>query len=150
MNAQLSPTRARPSSGFVGSGIRDLDMSQTSSIELRNYTGGAWRQPRNGTSVPVCNPATAERIASVPMSSNADVDDAVAAARAAFPAWRRTPPGERIQYLFALKQLLDANIRDLAKAITQECGKTLAEAEGELRRGVENVEVACGIPTLMM
>jgi len=125
-------------------------MNQTSSIELHNYIGGAWRQPRNGNSAPVCNPATTERIASVPMSSNADVDDAVAAARAAFPAWRRTPPGERIQYLFALKQLLDANIRDLAAAITRECGKTLAEAEGELRRGIENVEVACGIPTLMM
>jgi malonate-semialdehyde dehydrogenase (acetylating)/methylmalonate-semialdehyde dehydrogenase len=120
------------------------------SIELRNYIAGAWRQPRSGHSAPVINPATAEPVASVPMSSHADVDDAVAAARAAFPAWRRTPPGERIQYLFALKQLLDANIRDLATAITQECGKTLGEADGELRRGIENVEVACGIPSLMM
>ena len=118
--------------------------------DLRNYIGGAWRKPRSGASAPVCNPATGEPIASVPMSSNADVDDAVAAAREAFPAWRRTPPTERIQYLFALKQLLDVNISDLAKAITLECGKTLAEADGELRRGIENVEVACGIPTLMM
>ena len=112
-----------------------------SSIELRNYIGGAWRPPRNGTSVPVCNPATTERIASVPMSSGADVDDAVAAARAAYPAWRRTPPGERIQYLFALKQLLDANIHDLAAAITRECGKTLAEADGELRRGIDEIMI---------
>ena len=119
-------------------------------MELSNYVGGAWRRPRSTSSLPVINPATAESIASVPMSSSADVDDAVSAARAAFPAWRRTPPGERIQYLFALKRLLDDNIRDLAKTITMECGKTLAEADGELRRGIENVEVACGIPTLMM
>ena len=119
-------------------------------MELRNYVGGAWRRPRCASSAPVINPATAESIASVPMSSSADVDDAVAAAGAVFPAWRRTPPGERIQYLFALKRLLDDNVRDLAKTITMECGKTLAEAEGELRRGIENVEVACGIPTLMM
>jgi len=119
-------------------------------MELSNYVGGSWRRPRSTSSLPVINPATAESIASVPMSSSADVDDAVAAARAAFPAWRRTPPGERIQYLFALKRLLDDNIRDLAKTITMECGKTLAEADGELRRGIENVEVACGIPTLIM
>ena len=119
-------------------------------MELSNYVGGSWRRPRSTSSLSVINPATAESIASVPMSSSADVDDAVSAARAAFPAWRRTPPGERIQYLFALKRLLDDNIRDLAKTITMECGKTLAEADGELRRGIENVEVACGIPTLMM
>ncbi len=119
-------------------------------MELSNYVGGAWRRPKSALTAPVINPATAESIASVPMSSSADVNDAVAGARAAFPAWRRTPPTERIQYLFALKQLLDRNIRDLARTITLECGKTLAEAEGELRRGIENVEVACGIPTLMM
>ena len=119
-------------------------------MELANYVGGAWRRPRTAASAPVINPATMEPIASVPMSSSADVDDAVAAAGAAFPAWRRTPPTERIQYLFALKPLLESNIRDLATTITIECGKTLAEAEGELRRGIENVEVACGIPTLMM
>src|SRR5258706_66246 len=119
-------------------------------MELSNYVGGAWRRPRGASSAPVINPATAESIAAVPMSSSAEVNDAVAAAGAAFPAWRRTPPGERIQYLFALKRILDDNIRDLAKTITMECGKTLAEAEGELRRGIENVEVACGIPTLMM
>jgi malonate-semialdehyde dehydrogenase (acetylating)/methylmalonate-semialdehyde dehydrogenase len=119
-------------------------------MELSNYVGGAWRRPRSTSSAPVVNPATMEPVASVPMSSAADVDDAVAAARAAFPAWRRTPPAERIQHLFALKRLLDDNVRDLARTITTECGKTLAEAEGELRRGIENVEVACGVPMLMM
>ncbi len=76
--------------------------------------------------------------------------EAVKAAREAYPAWRRTPPGDRIQPLFRLKALLDANFTDVAKLLVQECGKTLAEAEGELRRGIENVEVATGIPSMMM
>ena len=75
---------------------------------------------------------------------------AVEAAQKALPAWRRTPPGDRIQPLFRLKALLDAQFTDVARLITQECGKTLGEAEGELRRGIENVEVASGIPSLMM
>jgi malonate-semialdehyde dehydrogenase (acetylating)/methylmalonate-semialdehyde dehydrogenase len=75
---------------------------------------------------------------------------AVEAAHKALPAWRRTPAGDRIQPLFRLKALLDAQFTDVAQLITQECGKTLAEAEGELRRGIENVEVATGIPSLMM
>jgi len=66
------------------------------------------------------------------------------------PAWRRTPPGDRIQPLFRLKALLDAQFSEVARLITQECGKTLGEAEGELRRGIENVEVATGIPSMMM
>lgn len=119
-------------------------------MELINYIGGAWRRSKHDVSGSVINPATLEPIATVPLSSASEVDEAVAAARAAFPAWRRTPPLERIQYLFALKQLLDANIRDLARTVTEECGKTLVEAEAELRRGIENVEVACGIPSLMM
>jgi malonate-semialdehyde dehydrogenase (acetylating)/methylmalonate-semialdehyde dehydrogenase len=77
------------------------------------------------------------------------VDRAVQAARAAFPEWRRTPPGDRVQVLFRLKSLLEANLDDLARSITDECGKTKAEATGELRRGIENVEVACGIPLLL-
>ena len=86
----------------------------------------------------------------MPLSSAADVDAAVRAANEALPAWRRTPPGDRIQPLFRLKALLDAHATEIARIITQECGKTLAEAEGELRRGIENVEVATGIPSLMI
>jgi malonate-semialdehyde dehydrogenase (acetylating)/methylmalonate-semialdehyde dehydrogenase len=119
-------------------------------MDLMNFIGGAWTRPQQSESQPVINPATGEPIARVPLSAAPDVDQAVAAARAAFPSWRRTPPLERITYLFALRALLDANVNELARTITQECGKTLAEAEGELRRGIENVEVACGIPTLMM
>ena len=72
------------------------------------------------------------------------------AASKALQAWRRTPAGDRIQPLFRLKALLDANFTEIAKLVTQECGKTLAESEGELKRGIENVEVATGIPSLMM
>jgi malonate-semialdehyde dehydrogenase (acetylating)/methylmalonate-semialdehyde dehydrogenase len=116
---------------------------------LPNYVGGRWERASADT-LPVDNPATREVIASVPLSSATDVDTAVRAASAALPVWRRTPPGERIQPLFKLKALLDAHAGELARVITQECGKTLAESDGELRRGIENVEVATGIPSLMM
>jgi len=97
----------------------------------------------------VTNPATAEVLARTPLSTNADVDGAVQAAADAFPAWRRTPPGERIQYLFKLKNLLEEHVDEIARLTTQENGKTFAEAKAELRRGIENVEVACGIPMMM-
>jgi malonate-semialdehyde dehydrogenase (acetylating)/methylmalonate-semialdehyde dehydrogenase len=117
---------------------------------LRNYIGGRWEAAAAAQTVPVTNPATGELLAEAPLSSALDVANAVKAAAAALPAWRRTPPGDRIQPLFRLKALLDANFSALAQLITRECGKTLAEAEGELKRGIENVEVACGIPSLMM
>ncbi|HEY4980168.1 MAG TPA: CoA-acylating methylmalonate-semialdehyde dehydrogenase, partial [Candidatus Acidoferrum sp.] len=97
----------------------------------------------------VTNPATNELVARTPVSTKADVDAAVQAAADAFPAWRRTPPGERIQYLFKLKYLLDEYIDELARIITLENGKTFGEAKAEIRRGIENVEVACGIPLMM-
>ena len=117
---------------------------------LRNYVGGQWEAARATESIAVTNPATGEVIAQVPLSSRDDVANAVKAAAGALPAWRRTPAGDRIQPLFRLKALLDESFSDIARLITQECGKTLAEAEGELRRGIENVEVASGIPSLMM
>src|SRR5688572_18061347 len=117
---------------------------------LHNYIGGTWEAARAAESIAVTNPATGDVIAQVPMSSRDDVADAVKAAADALPAWRRTPAGDRIQPLFRLKALLDAHLSEIARLITQECGKTLAEAEGELKRGIENVEVASGIPSLMM
>jgi len=118
-------------------------------IELQNYIGGAWQRSSATEYVDVTNPATAEIVARTPISTNADVDAAVQAAASAFPAWRRTPPGERIQYLFKLKNLLEEHIDELARLITIENGKTFAEAKAEFRRGIENVEVACGIPMMM-
>jgi malonate-semialdehyde dehydrogenase (acetylating)/methylmalonate-semialdehyde dehydrogenase len=97
----------------------------------------------------VVNPATAELLARTPLSTSVDVDAAVQSAAQAFPAWRRTPPGERIQYLFKLKNLLEEHLGEIARLITLENGKTLAEAKAEIRRGIENVEVSCGIPMMM-
>jgi malonate-semialdehyde dehydrogenase (acetylating)/methylmalonate-semialdehyde dehydrogenase len=117
---------------------------------LLNFVGGQWEAAAGTQTIPVNNPATGEVIAAAPLSSADDVAKAVKAASTALQAWRRTPAGDRIQPLFRLKALLDANFSDIAKLVTQECGKTLAEAEGELKRGIENVEVAAGIPSLMM
>ena len=117
---------------------------------LRNYIGGHWEAAVTAGTIPVRNPATNEVIAAAPLSAAADVGRAVESALKALPGWRRTPPGDRIQPLFRLKALLDAQFTEIARLITQECGKTLAEAEGELKRGIENVEVASGIPALLM
>jgi len=121
----------------------------TQVTEILNYFGGTWHKSAATEFVNVSNPATAEVIARTPISSKADVDAAVQSAAEAFPAWRRTPAGERIQYLFKLKVLLEDHIDELARIITLENGKTFAEARAELRRGIENVEVACGIPMMM-
>jgi malonate-semialdehyde dehydrogenase (acetylating) / methylmalonate-semialdehyde dehydrogenase len=121
----------------------------TQVLELENYVNGAWRRTTASEFADVTNPATAELLARTPLSAAADVDAAVQAAAAAFPAWRRTPPGERVQYLFKLRNLLEENIDELARIITTENGKTFAEAKAEMRRAIENVEVACGIPTMM-
>ena len=121
----------------------------TPAAEIQNYVNGAWRKSSTTEFLNVTNPASGELIARTPMSTKADVDAVVQAAAAAFPAWRRTPAGERIQVLFKLKFLLEDHIDELAKLITLENGKTFAEAKAELRRGIENVEVACGIPMMM-
>ncbi len=116
---------------------------------LANFVGGAWAGPAAAEAQEVLNPATGRPLARVPLSAPEEVDRAVRAAAAAFPEWRRTPAGDRVQVLFRLKALLEANLEDLARTITDECGKTKAESAGELRRGIENVETACGIPLLM-
>jgi malonate-semialdehyde dehydrogenase (acetylating)/methylmalonate-semialdehyde dehydrogenase len=128
----------------------NMSSSATTQVqELENYVHGAWRRSATQQFVDVTNPATGEVLARTPLSTTADVEAAVQAAAAAFPAWRRTPPGERVQYLFKLKNLLEEHIGEIARLITEENGKTLAEAKAELRRGIENVEVACGIPMMM-
>ena len=116
---------------------------------LLNYINGRWQPSSTAEYLEVTNPATAEHIAEVPLSPPADVDEAVQAAAEAFPRWRRTPAVDRVQYLFKFKHLLDEHFEELAAVITEDCGKTLAESRGELRRAIENVEVACGIPTMM-
>src|SRR5487761_821183 len=116
---------------------------------LRNHWGGKWLPSDGHEFVDVVNPATSETLAQVPVGTATDVNAAVEAASAAFPDWRRTPPEDRIQYLFRLKEVLEDHIDEIARITTAENGKTLAESRAELRRAIENVEVACGIPILM-
>jgi len=121
----------------------------TQITEILNYAGGAWRKSSATEFANVTNPANGELTARTPLSTKADVDAVVQAAADAFPPWRRTPAGERIQYLFKLKFLLEEHIDELSRIITLENGKTFGEAKAEYRRAIENVEVACGIPTMM-
>ena len=114
-----------------------------------NYVNGGWRPSASSSVMEIVNPATSETLARVALAGVEEVDAAVQAAAAAFPGWRRTPAQERIQYLFKFKRLLEEHAGEIARLTTEENGKTLAEARAELQRGIENVEVACGIPTLM-
>ncbi len=114
-----------------------------------NYVQGEWRPSSTGETLEVLNPATGEVLTLVPLSPAAEVDQAVRAAAEAYDSWRRVPAPDRIQYLFKLKTLLEEHFDDLSRTITLENGKTFAESQGEMRRAIENVEVACGIPTLM-
>ena len=117
-----------------------------SEMQLANFVDGG---SDSSQSLEVTDPATAEVIARVPLSTVDEVDAAVQAAARSFPAWSATPVTARVQHLFQLKGLLEEHLDELARTVTRECGKTLSESAGELRRGIENVEVACGAPSLM-
>lgn len=115
---------------------------------LSHYINNQWC-PDSAESLEVKNPATQDILARVPLGSAARADEAVSAANTALVGWAATPVTDRIQYLFKLKSLLEDGFEELARIITEECGKTLNESRGEIRRGIENVEVACGTPILM-
>ena len=117
---------------------------------LRNYIGGEWTASAATATQELVNPATGESLGQVPLSGVNEVAQAVAAAKDAFPKWRATPPVQRARYLFRLKMLLDQNFDEIATLVTKENGKTLDEARGSFKRGIENVEHSCGIPALMM
>ena len=121
----------------------------TTNGRLLNYINGEWRQSAAADYLEVINPATSEVLAQVPLSPAAEVDEAAQAAALAFEEWRRVPAVDRIQYLFRLKFLLEEQFEEIARIITMECGKTIGESRGEMRRAIENVEVACGIPMMM-
>src|SRR5438552_501278 len=114
------------------------------------YIGGEWRQVHGVPTSPVHNPSTGEVIAETPMCTASHVNEAVEAAAAAFPAWSETPPTERARIFFRLKALLEENFDELVRTNTREHGKTLVESRGDVRRGIEMVEFACGIPSLLM
>lgn len=117
--------------------------------QLKNYISGAWEKSKTDKYQEVHNPATNEVISRVPLSKGSEVNRAAMASRNAFKEWRKVPVTERIQYLFKFKQLLEDNLDSIARTITKESGKTIHEAKGEMRRAIENVEVACGAPTMM-
>src|SRR2546427_431871 len=118
--------------------------------DLKNYVGGDWRTPETTAWLEDTNPATGQVIARVPLSTKDDVDRAVQEALRAWDAWRETPPLDRARHFFVLRDLMEQHSEDLARVVVQDMGKTIDEARGEIRRAIENVEVAAGIPSLMM
>src|SRR5215211_6684589 len=116
---------------------------------LDNYVGGRWTPAATSDALDVTNPATGAVLARVPLSSAADLDAAVRAAREALPAWRAVGVSERGRRLFALREGLDARREELARSVTTEMGKTLGDARAEVARMIEMVECACAVPTTM-
>ncbi|TMD00037.1 MAG: CoA-acylating methylmalonate-semialdehyde dehydrogenase [Chloroflexi bacterium] len=117
---------------------------------IPNLIGSQWRVPANGAgALPVYNPATGEVIEQVPLSGAHEVEAAVQAAAEAYIAWSRTAVMERVRLMFRFKAVLEEHFEDLAATITRHHGKTLEESRGEVRRGIEVVDFACGAPTLL-
>ena len=116
---------------------------------IPNLIGSEWRSPDVNDSLPIYNPATGEVIGQVPLSGAKEVDAAVQAAVAAYKSWSRTALMERVRLMFRYKALLEEHFEDLAAIITRHHGKTLEESRGEVRRGIEVVDFACGAPTLL-
>ena len=115
---------------------------------LKNYVNGQWVDAEHAGTLPVENPATGAILGHVPLSNAAETQRAIEAAAAAFPAWSRTPASRRVQPLFALLEILRRHEDELARSITEENGKSLADARAEIKRAIENCEVACGMPVL--
>ena len=113
------------------------------------FIGGEWSSIGTLPTSPVFNPSTGEVIAGTPLGGAAEVDAAVRAAEAAFPAWAGTPPSERARVMFKYRTLLERDFEEIARLISREHGKTLAESRGDLFRGFEVVEMACGAPILL-
>lgn len=118
-------------------------------IKIQNYINGQWQPSSAADYLDVVNPATQEILGRVPLSPGSDVAAAARSAADAFADWRRIPVTQRIQYLFKMKDLLEAHFEEISRIITLECGKTIGESRGEIRRAIENVEVACGMPMMM-
>jgi malonate-semialdehyde dehydrogenase (acetylating)/methylmalonate-semialdehyde dehydrogenase len=124
--------------------------SAPSTQPLPLLIGGAWRASAAERSAPVLDPTHGSELARVPFVTAAEIDAAVDAARRAFPAWREVPVTERAQVMFRYKRLLEEHLEELARMVSRENGKVIAEARGEVRRGIEVVDFAAGMPTLAM
>ncbi|MFU0790008.1 CoA-acylating methylmalonate-semialdehyde dehydrogenase [Virgibacillus proomii] len=117
---------------------------------IKNFIGNKWVESTGTKTLDVPNPATGEVIAQVVLSEKEDVDQAVAAAKSAFPDWAAVPVPNRTRLLFTYLQLLNQHREELAKIITLENGKSFRDADGEVQRGIEVVELATSTPNLMM
>jgi len=116
---------------------------------LHHYVNGRRVTPKGGRFGDVFNPATGEVSGKVPLASAAEVGEAVAAAKAAFPGWAKVTPMQRARVMFRFKALIEVNMDKLAELVTSEHGKVLSDAKGSVQRGLEVVEFACGIPQLL-
>src|SRR5262245_52833544 len=117
---------------------------------LPNFIGGRWTPSTATGHVDVHNPARGTVIARTPLSTKNELDAAVQAAAKAFPGWSETPPAVRARTMFKFKQQLEEHFEEISRIVTTEHGKTLDEARGSVRRGIECVEVACGAPSMLM
>jgi malonate-semialdehyde dehydrogenase (acetylating)/methylmalonate-semialdehyde dehydrogenase len=126
-----------------------VSTTETETRLLANYIGGRWVPSAAAEQLDVVNPATGEPLARVPLSGAADVDAAVTAARAAFPAWRSRSTIERARWLFGFRQVLEAHQDEVARSITREMGKTFPDARAEVGRAIEMVEAASAVPQTM-
>ncbi len=116
---------------------------------LRNYIGGKWVQAEASDLLDVDNPSTGQVLARVPLSTADEVGRAVAAAKAAFPGWSKTPVSSRCEALFKLVEKMRDNSERIARVLVSEMGKSLPDARAEMKRSIENCQVACGMPTLI-
>src|SRR4026209_2369527 len=116
---------------------------------ISHWIDGRVVESTSGRSLPVWNPATGEEAARVALASVEEIDQAVAVAKTAFPAWRSTNLSRRAEGMFHLRELISANRKEIASLLSAEHGKVLSDALGEVARGLENVEFACGIPNLL-
>ncbi|MCB1757948.1 MAG: aldehyde dehydrogenase family protein, partial [Gammaproteobacteria bacterium] len=116
---------------------------------LHHYIDGKTATGNSERRGDIINPATGETIRQVALASRADVEAAIASAENALPGWSETPPGKRAQVLFNFRELIRANMDDLAERVSSEHGKTLEDAKGSITRGLEVVEFACGISQLL-
>jgi len=117
---------------------------------VKNYVDGEFVDSHADRTLDVVDPATGRTIAHCPMSTAGEVTEAIDAAQEAYEEWRETPPNIRVQPLFRLKTLVEENYERIARVLVQEHGKVIDEARGSVRRTLDNIEFACGIPTLMM
>ena len=139
MSTVLSSASARPAAVPAGSVPTD------SVTRIPHLVNGEWRAGTSGRTAPVFNPATGRRTGELPLAAADEVDDAVAAAAAAFEEWRRVSVARRTKLMFAYRSLVAERAEEIATRLTAEHGKVLADAMGEVARGLENIEYACGL-----